>query len=71
MPPSFYSVWKGPMNTMTINKPAKWTALCSFQGAASHSLVNPPPASEGQYSPLTVRRQVQRGGAIYLRSHSS
>lgn len=40
--PLSLSIWKDPMNTVTINKvPAKWTALYSFPCTAIHSLINP------------------------------
>ena len=40
--PLSLSIWKDPMNAVTINKvPAKWTALYSFPCTTIHSLINP------------------------------
>ena len=40
--PLSLSIWKDPVNAVTINKfSAKWTALYSFPCTAIHSLINP------------------------------
>lgn len=48
----YYSVWKGPANTVTINKPpGKRAAFHNFQAAASSLLLILPIASRGEVFP--------------------